>query len=331
MDFSTIIGIDVSKLTLDVHVLPNNQDFQTKNDEKGFKEIVKWLAKDSQIDLSATLFSFENTGFYSYKLSLWLEDKGYHFVILSGLELKRSLGISRGKSDGIDARKIAEYTFLRRDSIIQTILPEQDIIRMKRLLSLRDKLIRQRSGFMATLKEAMRAFSKKEDPLYYKIQEDLLKRINIHIDKIEKELHHIIENNPMLKEQYQLILSIKGAGPLAAFTFIAVTNGFQKFQTWRKFACYAGIAPFPYRSGTSIKGLNKVSHLANKKIKALLSNMAVSAIQYNTELKLYYNRRLDEGKNKSATLNIIKNKLVARIFAVIERGTPYVNTAKFAA
>ena len=331
MNFSTIIGIDVSKLTLDLHVLPNNQDCQTKNDEKGFKEIVKWLAKVGQIDLSATLFSFENTGFYSYKLSLWLQDKGYRFVMLSGLELKRSLGISRGKSDEIDALKIAEYTFLRRDSITQTILPEQDIIRMKRLLSLRNKLIRQRSGFMATLREAKRAFSRKEDPLYYKIQEDLLKKLSIQIERIEKELHQIIENNSTLKEQYHLILSIKGAGPIAAFTFIAITHGFQKFQTWRKFACYAGIAPFPYRSGTSIMGRNKVSHLANKKIKSLLSNMAVSAVQHNTELKLYYNRRLDDGKNKSSTLNIIKNKLVARIFAVIERGTPYVNTAKFAA
>jgi hypothetical protein len=32
-----------------------------------------------------------------------------------------------------------------------------------------------------------------------------------------------------------------------------------------------------------------------------------------------------------STLNIIRNKLVFRIFAVVKRGTPYVDLSKFAA
>jgi len=48
-------------------------------------------------------------------------------------------------------------------------------------------------------------------------------------------------------------------------------------------------------------------------------------------MKIYYERRVEEGKNKMSTLNIIRNKLLARAFAVVERGTPYVNTKKYAA
>jgi len=48
-------------------------------------------------------------------------------------------------------------------------------------------------------------------------------------------------------------------------------------------------------------------------------------------MKLYYQRRINEGKSEMSTLNIVRNKLLARIFAVIERGTPYVETYKFAA
>ena len=57
---------------------------------------------------------------------------------------------------------------------------------------------------------------------------------------------------------------------------------------------------------------------------------AASAIQSNPEMKAYFKRRIDQVKNKMSTLNIIRNKLLARAFAVVERRTPYVNTMKFA-
>lgn len=109
------------------------------------------------------------------------------------------------------------------------------------------------------------------------------------------------------------------------------SNGFKGFEPWRKFTCYCGIAPFPNQSGTSIRGRTKVSHLANKQGKAVLSMCASSAIQHNAEMKAYCQRRVAEGKNKKSTLNIIRNKLLARAFAAVKRGTLYVDTMKFAA
>lgn len=330
MEFSAIIGSDVSKLTLDVHVLPNNQILQTENDESGIKKLFKWLKRDCKLDLNTVLFAFEYTGFYSYKLAANLQNLGYSYVMIPGLELKRSLGISRAKTDSIDAEKIADYTYLRRHKLTLTQLPEKDILKMKRLLSLRNKLIRQRSGFKVTLSEARRAFDRKEDPTYYKVQEFMVKQLTNQINKLEQELMQLVENNPGLQKQYDLITSIKGVGMVTALTMIAFTHAFNKFSTWRKFACYSGIAPFPYRSGTSIKGKTKVSHLANKRMKALLGNITCSAIQHNTEMKLYYQRRRKEGKHKMSTQNAIRNKLLSRIFAVVRRGTPYVDTLKYA-
>ena len=115
-----------------------------------------------------------------------------------------------------------------------------------------------------------------------------------------------------------------------ATTMIIATDNFQKFENWRKFASYCGVAPFPYQSGTSIKGRSKVSQIANKKIKALIHMCAINTIQHNPEMKIYYEKRLELGKNKMSTINIIRNKLIARIFAVIRRQTPYVDIMKFA-
>lgn len=331
MDYSKFIGIDVSKLTLDVEVLPDGKVLKAENDVKGIKQLFRSLAKDCKVKLSEALFAFEHTGFYSYKLAVYLQEKGYAFVMLPGLELKRSLGISRGKSDRVDAGKIAEYASLRKLHIVPTQMPEKEIEQMKRLLSLRDRLVSQRAGYKATIGEAKRAIGKNEDPLYFKVQEDMIKCLDHQIDLLDKELLNVVQNHPELKTQFDLIVSITGVGTQTALYMIAVTHAFHKFPNARKFACYAGIAPFPYQSGISIRGKTKVSHLANKKMKSLLGNITGSAIQHNTEMRLYYQKRIAEGKNKMSTQNIIRNKLVARIFAVIERGTPYVDIAKFAA
>jgi transposase len=74
-----------------------------------------------------------------------------------------------------------------------------------------------------------------------------------------------------------------------------------------------------------------VNHLADKKMKSMLQMCVLTAIKYDTELKIYYNRKKDEGKNPMLVMNNIRCKLLARAFAVINRGTPFVNTQKFAA
>jgi len=106
---------------------------------------------------------------------------------------------------------------------------------------------------------------------------------------------------------------------------------FTVFESSRKFACYAGIAPFEYRSGTSIRGRTKVSHLANKTMKTLLNLAALTAVKTDPQIKQYYQRKIKEGKNPMLILNNVRNKLVARMFTTVKRQTPYVFTMQFAA
>lgn len=82
------------------------------------------------------------------------------------------------------------------------------------------------------------------------------------------------------------------------FNLIAVTNAFKSFKDWRKLACYFGIAPFKHQSGSSIKGKTKVSHIANKKMKSLLNMAALSAKKNDIKIKEFYERKVEEGKNK---------------------------------
>ena len=151
-----------------------------------------------------------------------------------------------------------------------------------------------------------------------------IKMFSADINCIEKEIEQIINSEPSLKNNYKLIKSVVGIGLVNSVMFMLYTRNFQAFTDARKYACYGGVAPFENSSGTSLKGKTRVSHMANKRIKVNLSNAARSAIQNDPELRMYYDRKAKEGKEHGVIMNAIKFKLITRVFAVVERGTPYV-------
>lgn len=331
MNFQETIGIDVSKPFIDAVIHQSKKHKRFKNSKNGFNEMLHWIDKYSKIKSSLRLFAFEHTGLYSIPLSIYLTEMKENYILIPGLELKKSLGIVRGKDDKIDAKAIALYAYRRRGEIKPYKLPSKHLLELRRLLSLREKLVKQRSGYKSTNTEIKDFLTRKEHVTYFKVHEEMIKSLSKQISLVDKYLLKIITMDEQLKQMYDLITGIQGVGTQTALFMIAYTNGFTLFANYRKFASYAGIAPFPNKSGISIRGKTKVSNLANKKFKSLLSNCAVNAINYNPEMKLYYQRRVKEGKDKMSTINIVRNKLLARIFAVVERGTPYVNTLKYTA
>lgn len=120
--------------------------------------------------------------------------------------------------------------------------------------------------------------------------------------------------------------SIPGIGQISALQFIVATNNFKNFESAKHLACYAGVVPFQNKSGTIIKR-ERISKMANQKIKMLLHLAAMSACRSDLELKAYFIRKVKEGKNKMSVLNAIRNKLVHRIMAVVTRQTPYIRHA----
>ncbi len=331
MEIKEVIGIDASKLTLDCCIHNNGAQEIFDNAPEAIAAMVNWSLDTSGLDKEELLFVFEHTGLYTHRLIQYLGGNDYLFHVVPGLEIKRSMGIARGKDDKADAKRIALYGYRTREEIKPYQMPGESLARLKRFMSMRRKLVAQRAGHIATLGEQQRILDKEREPLLFEVQQQVIATLDAQVSAIEKELGRIIEQDPGLRALYRLLTGIKGIGGVTARFLIVYTVGFTAFGTWRKFASYCGIAPFPNRSGTSVRGRTKVNHLANKEGKTLLNLCASSAIQCNPEMRAYYKRRVEEGKNKMSTLNIIRNKLLARAFAVVNRGTPYVDTMKYAA
>jgi len=329
MRINEVIGIDASKLTLDCCIHGSGLQKVFSNNLKGIVQLADWAMSNSFAEKKKVLFVFEDTGIYTLELISFLNENNYYMFVGSGLEIRRSLGIARGKDDKADAKRIALYGYRIREEITPYQMPSKSLVTLKRLMSLRRKLVVHRAGYLANLKEQKRVI--KDEEVLLVAQQAMIDAIAVQIISIEKEIDRIISHDLELTRLQKLLTGITGIGKVTARFLIIYTNGFTSFKTWRKFASYIGIAPFPNRSGTSIKGRNKVSNLANKEGKALFHLCAACAIRCNPEMKAYYKKRLEKGKHKMSTLNIIRNKLLARAFAVVERGTHYVNTMGYAA
>jgi len=219
----------------------------------------------------------------------------------------------------------------KRDKITLSEKTPDDLVKIKRLNVLRNRIVKIKSGFKASYNEIKSLLSAKDNKKLFKVHQYMIKVLEVQEKEIDSEIEKLINKNTTYKTQYENICSIKGVGSQTAIKMIILTGGFTKFKTWRQFASYSGIAPFSNSSGISYRGGTKISHIANKEMKALFDLCARSAIVHNPEMKLYYENRIGIGKNPKSTRNIIRNKICARIFAVVKRESPYINLMKYAA
>lgn len=329
MEKRTIIGVDISKMTLDSAFSLTKAHNKVSNTPAGFKQWLKWslsLSAGSEIWVV-----MEHTGYYSFQFELFLQQQAIPYSKVPAIEIKRSVGLVRGKSDKADAHMISEYGRLRQELLKVQTAPVKEVTELKDLLSLRGKLVADRSGYKARLKEMKATRGYGAGSVHILVQQDQIQALCMAIRTIEKSIKEQIHQDQGLSANYKLLLTIKGIGPITAAYMLACTENFSRFENSRKFSCYAGLAPFEHSSGSSIRGKQRVSHYANKKAKCLLNLSAMVAVRFNPELKAYYEKRVAEGKNKMSVLNIIRNKLVDRMFAVIKRQTPYYQNIKVVA
>ena len=109
------------------------------------------------------------------------------------------------------------------------------------------------------------------------------------------------------------------AGNPEAVCLMVYTDNFRKFNyDSRKIACYYGIAPFGKDSGTSVHTDPHVHYMANRQIKAMLTQAALAAVNFNQGIASYYSRLIARGKKKQVALNNVKNKLVHIATAMVK-------------
>lgn len=315
------IGIDISKLTLDVFVSSGSktQHYQIENTSKAIKKFFKSFSNGAN-----TLVGMENTGRYNFELYEVLQSLKLLVFVINPLHLKKSIGLLRGKNDKLDSQRICMFLEKNYMDLQPWIAKSSDIQKINLLNSERRHRVKIRAGLLKQMKDLhfLKNYMEKD---IIKLNQQLILLLDKQIKTIEKKIVEIIESNTELKDQYKRIQTIPGVGKVLATLLIVKTNGFTEIQSARKMACYSGVVPFEHRSGSSIYYKPRVSTMADKELKKILHLAALSSIRLKNDLALYFQRKVLEGKNKSSVLNAIRNKIIHRVYALIKNNSVYEN------
>jgi transposase len=320
-----IIGVDVSKNKLDYHCYGHIiTPAPVSNNVKGYRQMQKWITQKVSSDKTEVMLVMEHTGIYTFNIERFLEQHGWQYTKRPALDIKRSAGIHRGKNDKADARMISKYGWKNKEELQPSKPMSDTMVQLQQLMSYRDKLVAEKAGHQARLKELKTQMG---NYLHDRIEQSavyIIEVLSVEIESLEKEIKACIKKDEPLENNYNLLNSIRGVAFVTSVHMLISTENFTRFDNWRQYACYCGVAPFTHTSGSSIRGKTRVSHLANKKIKSLLTQAALTAIKYDEDLKNKYKQKRKEGKPLMCVINIIRAKLIERMFTVIKRQQPYI-------
>lgn len=331
MNQKYFIGIDISKGKLDCAVILSDYSVVAEcivpNNQKKIKSFLNAFMKKKGVSSDLIIVCCENTGIYNFPLRHICAELNIGLWEEHALRIKRASTDFRGKSDRKDAMRIAEYLVRYRDRMVLYKQPSEAIVEMDNLSKIRETLLKQKVAMQNQLREA-----KSHNVDLYKVLIESYKPVIASIDtqmkKVELKLQILLNTNKEMQQNVDLMTSVPGVGRQTALNFIIYTQNFTMFRSVKHLACYAGVVPFQNESGTIVKKA-RVSKMASQKLKSLLQLAAMASIRTKSELKSYYIRRVSEGKNKMSVLNAVRNKILHRIWAVIERQTPFIQHENF--
>ena len=322
------IGIDFSKEKIDVAIIFAEGLTETsmrlfnefKNSVSGYKQLVKWVEESSnETEPSLWLFCGENTGDYSKPLCNFLYGRGFDMWLENAKSIKDASGIRRLKSDRTDANMIAEYAMRNNDKAIVYEPLSESLSQLRELFFYRQMVVRHRCSFQ--VRRGEKRLNMEKSPVKTMISQSgrhIVTELNKEIEKIDKRIAELIDSDDELAQVFTIVTSIPGIGTQNAVCLMVYTDNFRRFNfDSRKIACYYGIAPFGRDSGTSVHTDPHVHYMANRQIKAMLSQAALSAARFNPVIASYYSRLIAKGKKRQIVLNNVKNKLVHIVTAMV--------------
>lgn len=319
------VGIDVSKKKLDVCLLIRDADKKLKrktkvidNNHHSSSALIDWLLKQkcTLADIRVTL---ESTGTYHEVLCNGLSDAGVHLSIVNPYRIRefaKGMGILT-KTDIVDAFVLARYGELKMPTA--WIAPPPEVRELKSLIRRRDALLEDEM--------CERNRQEKTDPAYTSkiVIESITKILNA-LEKerkaIEAEISKHIDNHPGLKNDMELLTSIKAVGTQVGSNMLMVLRG-REFDNAEQAAAYLGVVPIERRSGTSVYSRARLSKAGPPEIRAKLYIAALTAIRFNPHVKALYERLLLKGKTKMSALGAAMRKLVHLCYGVLKTGIPY--------
>lgn len=298
------VGIDVSKLRLEVAVRPSGERFSVGNDEEGLRELVKRLE-----ELRPERIVMEPTGGYERGAVTELARAGLPLVVVNARQMRdfaKALG-RLAKTDRIDADVIARFGEAIQPEFRP--IPDEAHRTLEALVTRRRQLLDMRSNEMKRKHTAPRV-------LHASI-ESLIEFLTQQIDDVDGDIEKLMRSTPAWQEADDLLQSVPGVGPVLSATLTAFVPELGKLNR-KQIAALVGVAPLNDDSG-AYEGRRKTWG-GRAPVRAVLYMATLTARQANPGLKAFHDRLIENGKPKMVAIVATMRKLLTLLNAMARTG-----------
>lgn len=322
-----VVGIDIASESFVARLVacqpsvgPVGTGMTFDNTTDGFTHCLPWLLAQG-VQPAETLLVVEATGVYWEALALFFSQRNFHLSVINPAQIKyfsRSI-LQRGKSDQLDAETIALFGARMNPRPWAAPSPLSEELQV---------LMRQRDAYVAMLtqeKNRLHALEHAGVPprQALAICKQTISFLRKQVRQLDSSFKNTIQKDPQWKKLYDLLQDIPGIGTVTAGVFLTETRALNEFSSARQLTAYTGIAPVPYRSGTSIAKKPRISKIGNARLRKAFYMAAISAVRFNPHMKTVYHRLSAQGKPKKVILIAIARKLLVLCFAICKSGVPY--------
>ena len=296
------IGIDVSKVRLDVHILPTAEAFSVERNDAGLEALVERLS-----GIAPKLVVLEATGGFENTVTAALVQAQLPVVVMNP-RLIRDFARAAGKlakTDRLDAAMIALYGERMRPPLRP--LPDEDARALSELVSRRKQIVEMIKAETSRLRQAK--------------AKRVVKQITTHLTWLQKALSSVetdlddnIRGSALWHETAALASSVPGIGPVTSFSIVADLPELGSL-TRRQIAAIVGVAPMNRDSGM-FRGTRSIRG-GRPDIRATLFMAALTASRHNPILKAFCARLKAAGKPHKVVIIACARKLLTILNAIM--------------
>ena len=303
-----VVGIDVSKDRLDVHVLPSGEAFGVARSGQGLEGLVERLQT-----LSPTLVAVEATGGFETIVAAAIAGGKLPLAVVNPAQVRhfaQAVG-KRAKSDPIDALVIARFA--------EAVKPEPRGIpdAAARLLA---ELVGRRRQIIEMLTAERQREKRAANLRVTKSLARTIKMLQKELLEVDCDIDTAVRGSPVWREKENLLVTFPGVSNTLARTFLAEVPELGSLDR-RRIASLAGVAPYTRQSGRW-KGKSMIGG-GRAALRSALYMAALSASRCNPALKLFYQRLLASGKPKMVALIALARKTLIILNAMLRDKKPW--------
>lgn len=307
------LGIDVSKATFNVCLVLNEKfkHKRFKNSAEGVEDFTSWLERLGVTVVHACL---EATGPYGERLAELLHDQSLQVSMVNPARIKgfSQSQLQRTKTDKKDATIIAQFCQMMKPKLWQPLPPKQRQLRdwVRRLESLIDMQQQERNRLESAVGEVMDQIN------------DHLAGLHEQIEQTRQRIKDLIDDDPDLKQQHELLKSIPGVGEATIAVVLSEFGQIERFNNAKALAAYVGVAPRLRQSG-QWKGRTMLSKTGRSQLRKAFFMPALVALRHNPVFIELKKRLTAAGKTKMAIVGAAMRKLIHVIYGVLKTRTPF--------